>query len=296
MEEYAWETCPWWVVDACGGGFTTGVIGGGVFQAIEGFRNAPVGIRHRMRGSVNAVRIRAPRIGGSFAVRWSLFSTIDCGLVRLRGKEDPWNSITGGALTRAVLAACSGPSATVGSAKTGSIPLALIEDGGILLNRSSCSSSALHPHSWRTPASCPLRRVPRPQATPAISNTTEDVTACHRHHGSSSSVPSLMIYLKGRSGSQLVLGPSREGLYSVALSQVWGGAPQLPWWMGPFSLRHPSPHSYVTSSHPSPFAWCPDEYLKPVLKWQKNNNNSKVCTLQQCEKYYATIFKSKVSV
>ncbi|KAB0405865.1 hypothetical protein E2I00_004343 [Balaenoptera physalus] len=41
-----------------------GVIGGGVFQAIKGFRNAPVGIRHRMRGSVNAVRIRAPQIGG----------------------------------------------------------------------------------------------------------------------------------------------------------------------------------------------------------------------------------------
>ncbi|KAJ8787754.1 hypothetical protein J1605_022785 [Eschrichtius robustus] len=56
--------------------------------------------------------IRAAQIGGSFAVRWNLFSTIDCGLVRLRGKEDPWNSITSGALTRAVLAACSGPSAT----------------------------------------------------------------------------------------------------------------------------------------------------------------------------------------
>ena len=41
-----------------------GVIGGGVFQAIKGFRNAPVGMRHRLRGSVNAVRIRAPQIGG----------------------------------------------------------------------------------------------------------------------------------------------------------------------------------------------------------------------------------------
>lgn len=36
-----------------------------------------------------------------------LFSTIDCGLVRLRGKEDPWNSITSGALTGAILAARS---------------------------------------------------------------------------------------------------------------------------------------------------------------------------------------------
>lgn len=44
---------------------------------------------------------------GSFAVWGGLFSTIDCGLVRLRGKEDPWNSITSGAATGAVLAARS---------------------------------------------------------------------------------------------------------------------------------------------------------------------------------------------
>ena len=44
---------------------------------------------------------------GSFAIWGGLFSTIDCGLVRLRGKEDPWNSITSGAMTGAVLAARS---------------------------------------------------------------------------------------------------------------------------------------------------------------------------------------------
>uniref|UniRef100_A0A8C6RCC7 Translocase of inner mitochondrial membrane 17b n=1 Tax=Nannospalax galili TaxID=1026970 RepID=A0A8C6RCC7_NANGA len=126
---------PWRIVDDCGGAFTMGVIGGGVFQAIKGFRNAPVGMRHRLRGSVNAVRIRAPQIGGSFAVWGGLFSTIDCGLVRLRGKEDPWNSITSGALTGAVLAARSGPLAMVGSAMMGGILLALIEGVGILLTR-----------------------------------------------------------------------------------------------------------------------------------------------------------------
>uniref|UniRef100_H0VD31 Translocase of inner mitochondrial membrane 17B n=1 Tax=Cavia porcellus TaxID=10141 RepID=H0VD31_CAVPO len=114
---------PWRIVDDCGGAFTMGVIGGGVFQAIKGFRNAPVGIQHRLRGSVNAVRIRAPQIGGSFAVWGGLFSTIDCGLVRMRGKEDPWNSITSGALTGAVLAARSGPLAMVGSAMMGGILL-----------------------------------------------------------------------------------------------------------------------------------------------------------------------------
>lgn len=99
---------------------------------------------------------------GSFAVWGGLFSTIDCGLVRLRGKEDPWNSITSGALTGAVLAARSeclqplapvlalfclpflscvsfclsgGPLAMVGSAMMGGILLALIEGVGILLTR-----------------------------------------------------------------------------------------------------------------------------------------------------------------
>ncbi|XP_026188551.1 mitochondrial import inner membrane translocase subunit Tim17-B isoform X1 [Mastacembelus armatus] len=162
MEEYAREPCPWRIVDDCGGAFTMGAIGGGVFQTIKGFRNAPAvsknitvcsltrirfskaevnrvlmfqGVGHRLRGSANAVRVRAPQIGGSFAVWGGLFSTIDCGLVRLRGKEDPWNSITSGALTGAILAARSGPLTMMGSAMMGGILLALIEGFGILLTR-----------------------------------------------------------------------------------------------------------------------------------------------------------------
>uniref|UniRef100_A0A452S5F2 Translocase of inner mitochondrial membrane 17B n=1 Tax=Ursus americanus TaxID=9643 RepID=A0A452S5F2_URSAM len=41
MEDYALEACPWRTVDDCGGAFTMGVIGGGVFQAIKVFHNAP---------------------------------------------------------------------------------------------------------------------------------------------------------------------------------------------------------------------------------------------------------------
>ncbi|XP_047393037.1 mitochondrial import inner membrane translocase subunit Tim17-B isoform X3 [Sciurus carolinensis] len=110
-----------------------GIIGGGVFQAIKGFRNAPVGIRHRLRSSINAVRIQAPQTGGSFAVWGCLFSTVDCGLVQIRGREDPWNSITSGAVTGAVLAARSGPLAMMGSAMMGGVLLALIEGVSILL-------------------------------------------------------------------------------------------------------------------------------------------------------------------
>ncbi|XP_027969231.1 mitochondrial import inner membrane translocase subunit Tim17-B isoform X1 [Eumetopias jubatus] len=193
MEEYAREPCPWRIVDDCGGAFTMGVIGGGVFQAIKGFRNAPVGIRHRLRGSANAVRIRAPQIGGSFAVWGGLFSTIDCGLVRLRGKEDPWNSITSGALTGAVLAARSecpspwppapapsalfclpsplspclftlpgGPLAMVGSAMMGGILLALIEGVGILLTRYTAQQFRNAPPFLEDPS-----QLPPKEGTPA---------------------------------------------------------------------------------------------------------------------------------
>ena len=43
-------------------------------------------------------------IGGNFAAWGGMFSTIDCCLVKIRGKEDPWNSITSGAATGAILA------------------------------------------------------------------------------------------------------------------------------------------------------------------------------------------------
>ncbi|XP_032734143.1 mitochondrial import inner membrane translocase subunit Tim17-A isoform X2 [Lontra canadensis] len=64
MEEYAREPCPWRIVDDCGGAFTMGTIGGGVFQAIKGFRNSPVGVNHRLRGSLTAIKTRAPQLGG----------------------------------------------------------------------------------------------------------------------------------------------------------------------------------------------------------------------------------------
>lgn len=48
MEEYTREPCPWRIVDDCGGAFTMGLIGGGVFQSIKGFRNAPSGMNRRL--------------------------------------------------------------------------------------------------------------------------------------------------------------------------------------------------------------------------------------------------------
>nr|XP_045618785.1 mitochondrial import inner membrane translocase subunit Tim17-B-like [Procambarus clarkii] len=135
MEEYAREPCPWRIVDDCGGAFTMGVIGGGLFQAVKGFRNAPSGFSRRFAGSMVAVKQRAPIVGGQFAVWGGLFSTIDCSLVYMRKKEDPWNSIISGAATGGILAARSGAAAMAGSAVIGGMLLAMIEGVGILLTR-----------------------------------------------------------------------------------------------------------------------------------------------------------------
>nr|QBH73032.1 mitochondrial import inner membrane translocase subunit tim17 [Nicoletia phytophila] len=137
MEEYAREPCPWRIVDDCGGAFTMGAIGGAVFQSIKGFRNAPSGMRRRMLGSLTAIKQRAPIIGGNFAVWGGMFSTIDCTLVHIRKKEDPWNSIISGAATGGILAARNGIPAMAGSAVIGGVLLALIEGVGILFTRLS---------------------------------------------------------------------------------------------------------------------------------------------------------------
>ncbi|KAF8793123.1 Mitochondrial import inner membrane like protein [Argiope bruennichi] len=131
MEEYAREPCPWRIVDDCGGAFTMGCIG-----ETEHFFHFQ-GTTRRLQGSLAAVKQRAPIIGGNFAVWGGLFSTIDCTLVHIRKKEDPWNSITSGALTGAILAVRNGAGAMVGSAVIGGVLLALIEGVGILFTRYS---------------------------------------------------------------------------------------------------------------------------------------------------------------
>ena len=62
MEEYARERerepwpCSYRIVDDCGGVFAMGCIGGGVFQAIKGFQNAPSGFSRRMVCNIIAIK------------------------------------------------------------------------------------------------------------------------------------------------------------------------------------------------------------------------------------------------
>ena len=68
---------------------------------------------------MTGIKTKAPITGGNFAVWGGTFSAIDCSLVYLRQKEDPWNSITSGAVTGAILSVRNGAPAMIGSAIVG---------------------------------------------------------------------------------------------------------------------------------------------------------------------------------
>ncbi|WCJ42571.1 Mitochondrial import inner membrane translocase subunit TIM17-2 [Euphorbia peplus] len=127
------EPCPDRILDDIGGAFGMGAVGGAAFHFIKGTYNSPSGAR--FIGGTQAVRMNAPRVGGSFAVWGGLFSAFDCTMVYARQKEDPWNSIFAGAATGGFLAMRQGFGASARSAAFGGVLLALIEGAGIMLNK-----------------------------------------------------------------------------------------------------------------------------------------------------------------
>ncbi|KAM0822165.1 hypothetical protein ACQ4PT_071671 [Festuca glaucescens] len=127
------EPCPDRILDDVGGAFGMGAVGGSVFHFLKGTYNSPNG--ERLVGGAQAVRMNAPRVGGSFAVWGGLFSAFDCTMVFVRQKEDPWNSIIAGAATGGFLSMRQGAGAAGRSALMGGCLLALIEGAGLMLNR-----------------------------------------------------------------------------------------------------------------------------------------------------------------
>ncbi|KAG6517108.1 mitochondrial import inner membrane translocase subunit TIM17-2-like [Zingiber officinale] len=141
--EISREPCPDRILDDVGSAFGMGAVGGSAFHFIKGLYNSPNG--ERLVGGAQAVRMNAPRVGGSFAVWGGLFSTFDCSMVYLRQKEDPWNSILAGAATGGFLQMRQGPGPAARSALFGGVLLALIEGAGIMLNRVLSSPQYLPP-------------------------------------------------------------------------------------------------------------------------------------------------------
>ncbi|KAI3906673.1 hypothetical protein MKW92_030579 [Papaver armeniacum] len=127
------EPCPDRILDDIGGAFGMGAVGGTAFHFLKGIYNSPKG--QRFVGGTQAVRMNAPRVGGSFAVWGGLFSAFDCTMVYVRQKEDPWNSIIAGAATGGFLQMRQGLGPASRSALFGGVLLAMIEGAGIMLNR-----------------------------------------------------------------------------------------------------------------------------------------------------------------
>ena len=84
MEEYSREPCPWRIIDDCGGAFTMGLIGGSLFNGIQGFRHAPSGLNRRTMGGLVRLKERAPVLGGQFAAWGLCFATFDCSIAYMR--------------------------------------------------------------------------------------------------------------------------------------------------------------------------------------------------------------------
>lgn len=133
-DEYNREPCPWRIIEDVGGAFSMGLIGGGIFQSLKGFRNAPSGMGRRFSGAFSTMRTHAPKYGGQFAVWGGTFSSVDCALVAIRKKQDPWNSIISGAVTGGVLSARAGLGPMTASAILGGTLLGIVEGISILVN------------------------------------------------------------------------------------------------------------------------------------------------------------------
>ncbi|KAH7441180.1 hypothetical protein KP509_03G027800 [Ceratopteris richardii] len=144
-----------------------GAVGGAAFHFIKGSKNSPHG--ERLLGGFQAVRMNAPRVGGSFAVWGGIFSTFDCSAVYIRQKEDPWNSIFAGAATGGFLQMRHGVRSASRAALFGGVLLALIEGAGLMINRMLVNMAQPPPPPIEQPiglpAGIPYPGMPRGQVS-----------------------------------------------------------------------------------------------------------------------------------
>lgn len=125
--------CPDRILDDIGSAFAMGACGGSVWHGIKGFKNSPRGFR--LKGAYQSVALRAPNIGGGFAVWGGLFASFDCLYSHLRRKEDPWNAIFSGASTGGVLALRAGWKAVAKNAFIGGALLGIIEGLSVMVGK-----------------------------------------------------------------------------------------------------------------------------------------------------------------
>lgn len=62
-DQYNREPCPWRIIGDCGGAFSMGILGGGLFNFVGGARNAPAGYQRRALGGLIRMREKVKSLG-----------------------------------------------------------------------------------------------------------------------------------------------------------------------------------------------------------------------------------------
>eukprot|EP00922_Rhytidocystis_sp_ex-Travisia-forbesii_P012291 GHVS01018543.1.p1 GENE.GHVS01018543.1~~GHVS01018543.1.p1 ORF type:complete len:190 (-),score=37.79 GHVS01018543.1:54-572(-) len=127
------EPCPDRIVEDLGGAFGMGCVGGFLWHFVKGARNSPRG--EVLSGALYSGKMRAPILGGNFAVWGGTFSCFDCSFQYLRKKEDHWNAIASGFCTGGVLAMRGGWRSASRNAVIGGVLLGIIEMVSVVLSR-----------------------------------------------------------------------------------------------------------------------------------------------------------------
>jgi import inner membrane translocase subunit TIM17 len=117
--------CPGRIIIDLGDGFSTGCALGAMWYFVKGSYYSVR--RERIRGGLSLLRSRAPILGGSFAMWACIFSISSCGMVLIRQREDPINSVIAGFTTGFVLAIRGGLRNAMRSAIIGGLFLGIIE-------------------------------------------------------------------------------------------------------------------------------------------------------------------------
>ena len=134
--------CPGKIVVDSGVAFGLGLILGGTFHALKGYRTFP---KRRLFGMFQGVRYNAPRIGGNFAAWGTLFATSECTLNALRHMDDsPINRIAAGATTSALLVMRGGKGSMLRGALIGGVLLTCIELVSYFMGRSMPADPLLY--------------------------------------------------------------------------------------------------------------------------------------------------------
>ncbi|KAK6591010.1 mitochondrial import inner membrane translocase subunit tim17 [Cryptosporidium xiaoi] len=128
------EPFPDRVIEDMGGAFAMGTIGGFITNFFKGMKYSSNKLESISSGLLFARR-SAASLGTSFAIWGGVFSSFDCLLSKMRGKEDHWNAILSGAATGGVLSIRNGLKTSLKSAMAGGFLLTVIEIVSIGMNR-----------------------------------------------------------------------------------------------------------------------------------------------------------------